>query len=226
MTEPVRTLNCAAARRAAEILLEIEAIRMSPRRPFTLTSGRPSPVYIDCRRLISFPRQRAEILDMLAALLEQNIGQDGVECLAGGATAGIPYAAFLADRLALPMTYIRKTAKHHGRGRRIEGVLAAGERVVLVEDMATDGVSKLDFVTAVREAGALCRHAVVVFYYDIFPESRALLAEHGIVLHHLTSWAGIMGCAVINEILEPEEIREMHRFLDDPRRWQEDSISS
>ncbi len=221
MAGPVQTIGATAARRAAELLLEIEAIQFSPLNPFTLTSGQSSPVYIDCRKLISFPRQRAEILDMLVVVLEDNIGRDRIACLAGGATAGIPYAAFLADRLAVPMTYIRKTAKTHGKGQRIEGVMAPGDRVVLIEDMATDGASKLDFVKAVRATGARCEDAVVVFYYDIFPHGRDRLAAEGIVLHHLTSWTHIMRCQAIKDILVEDEIREMHHFLADPIAWQD-----
>jgi len=220
MTESVQILDAQAALRAAELLLEIEAIQFSPLKPFILTSGRVSPVYIDCRKLISFPRQRAEILDMLVALLT-GIGRNRFACLAGGATAGIPYAAFLADRLAVPMTYIRKAAKQHGKGQRVEGVMMPGERVVLVEDMATDGASKLDFVKAVRETGAVCQDTIVVFYYDIFPQARAMLAENGIVLHHLTNWESIMRCNAITGILTADEIREMHRFLAGPIVWQE-----
>ena len=102
---------------------------------------------------------------------------DGV--VAGGETAGIPYAAFIAERLGLPMLYVRKKPKGFGRDARIEGDLKDGQRVLLVEDLTTDGGSKVNFVEAIREAGAECAHTIVVFYYDIFKRLKDFLAKTG-----------------------------------------------
>ena len=137
---------------AADILLDIEAVHIRPQEPFTFTSGRLSPVYVDCRKIISFPRARARLMDMAVDLLGQQAGFEQFDAVAGGETAGIPFAAWIAERLSLPMLYIRKKPKGFGRNARIEGALAPGQRVLLVEDLATDGGSKLSFIDAVREA--------------------------------------------------------------------------
>ena len=138
---------------AAGILLDIEAIHIRPEEPFTFTSGRLSPVYVDCRRIISFPRGRSELMRMGVELLNQQAGAEAFDAVAGGETAGIPFAAWIADLLGLPMLYVRKQAKGFGRNARIEGTFPEGARILLVEDLATDGGSKLSFIDAIREAG-------------------------------------------------------------------------
>src|SRR5215510_14784341 len=141
-----------AARTTARILLEIEAVHFRPRQPFTLTSGRASPVYIDCRKIISFPRARSKIIDLAVELIEREFGFESLDAVAGGETAGIPFAAWIADRLGLPMLYVRKKPKGFVRGAQIEGAIQTGWRCLLVEDLATDGGSKVNFVNAIREA--------------------------------------------------------------------------
>src|SRR5450755_4037951 len=108
---PRRPADEEAAETTARILLETKAVLFNPDEPFTFTSGRVSPVYVDCRKLISFPRARRRLMDMGAALIERNIGFESIDCVAGGETAGIPFAAWIAERLALPMLYIRKQPK-------------------------------------------------------------------------------------------------------------------
>src|SRR6056297_1837643 len=169
----------------ARMLLEIEAVHFNAKEPFTLASGLPSPTYIDCRKLISHPRIRSTLMDFLAVTVMRDAGFEAFDNIAGGETAGIPFAALVSERLALPMTYVRKKAKGYGRNARIEGVMGAGDRVLLVEDLTTDGGSKLGFVDAIRETGALCAHTAVIFSYGIFPETEATLGEHGVTLHHL-----------------------------------------
>ncbi|MBD0866383.1 MAG: orotate phosphoribosyltransferase, partial [Rhodobacteraceae bacterium] len=141
------------ARLTARMLLEIQAVHMNVEEPFTLSSGLPSPVYIDCRKLISFPRIRSTLMDFMAVIVMRSAGFEAFDTIAGGETAGIPFAALIAERLALPMTYVRKKPKGYGRNARIEGQMGKGDRVLLVEDLTTDGGSKLSFVNAIRETG-------------------------------------------------------------------------
>ena len=150
---PDRTLM---ARQVARMLLEIEAVHFRADPPYMLTSGMASPVYIDCRKLISFPRIRSACMDFACSVLAQDAGFERFDAIAGGETAGIPFAAWIADRLALPMQYVRKKPKGFGRDARIEGEIKEGQRVLLVEDLTTDGGSKLSFVDAIRETGATC----------------------------------------------------------------------
>src|SRR5262247_4528280 len=208
-----------AARTTARILLEIEAVHFRPRQPFTLTSGRASPVYIDCRKIISFPRARTKIIDLAVELIEREIGFESLDAIAGGETAGIPFAAWMADRLGLPMLYVRKKPKGFGRNSQIEGHLAEGQRVLLVEDMTSDGGSKVNFCNALREAGAKVEHVLVFFFYDIFPESKKILSDLGVTLHYLATWWDVLAVAKQSGKFDAGKLAEVEKFMHDPTGW-------
>ena len=207
------------ARAAARILLETRAVLMRPDEPFVLTSGRTSPVYVDCRRLISFPRARAALMDMAVDLLARDAGVEAFDAVAGGETAGIAYAAWIADRLALPMLYVRKQPKGFGRNAQIEGTFRDGDRVLLVEDLATDGGSKLNFVHALRAAGAEVAHCLVVFHYGIFPQGIAALTAEGVALHALATWHDVIDEAEASGYFAADGLAEVRAFLADPAAW-------
>ncbi|SFE18396.1 orotate phosphoribosyltransferase [Roseivivax sediminis] len=209
------------ARLTARALLEIEAVHFNAETPFTLASGLPSPTYVDCRKLISFPRIRATLMDFLAVTVMRDAGFETFDNVAGGETAGIPFAAFVAERLALPMTYVRKKPKGYGRNARIEGVMSEGDRVLLVEDLATDGGSKLSFVDAIRETGASCAHTAVIFSYGIYPETQSRLGDHGVALHHLCTWWDVLAEARASAAFDAATLAEVESFLSDPRTWQD-----
>ncbi|MGY3439603.1 MULTISPECIES: orotate phosphoribosyltransferase [unclassified Marinovum] len=209
------------ARLTARMLLEIGAVDFNTKKPFTLASGLPSPSYIDCRKLISYPRIRTTLMDFMAVTVMRDAGFEAFDNIAGGETAGIPFAALMAERLALPMTYVRKKPKGYGRNARIEGVMSEGERVLLVEDLTTDGGSKLSFVDAIRETGASCGHTAVIFYYDIFPETIKTLGDHGVQLHHLCTWWDVLAEAKTQGNFDADTLSEVEAFLNDPRKWQE-----
>ena len=118
------------------------------------------------------------------------------------------------------MTYVRKKPKGYGRNARIEGAMSEGQRVLLVEDLTTDGGSKLSFVDAIRETGATCAHTAVIFYYGIFPETTQRLADHGVALHHLCTWWDVLAEARAQGAFDAKTLAEVERFLDDPRAWQ------
>ena len=177
--------NSEIARLTARMLLEVKAVHFNSKNPFILASGLPSPTYIDCRKLISYPRVRSTIMDFLTITVMRNVGFEVFDNVAGGETAGIPFAALVAERMGLPMSYIRKKPKGYGRNARIEGSILENQNVLLVEDLTTDGGSKLSFVEAIRETGAKCSHTAVVFYYGIFPETEEILGEEGITVHKL-----------------------------------------
>ncbi|MFN0116226.1 MAG: orotate phosphoribosyltransferase [Paracoccaceae bacterium] len=209
------------ARLTARALLDIKAVHFNAETPFTLASGLPSPTYIDCRRIISFPRVRSVLMDFLAATVMRNAGIEAFDGVAGGETAGIPFAALVAERLALPMTYIRKKPKGYGRNARIEGAMTEGDRILLIEDLATDGGSKLSFVQAIRDTGATCAHTAVIFYYGIFPETLPNLARAGIALHHLCTWWDVLAEARESNAFDEATLAEVESFLTSPRAWQE-----
>ncbi|MFO7757114.1 MAG: orotate phosphoribosyltransferase [Roseovarius sp.] len=209
------------ARLTARMLLETRAVHFNASDPFTLASGLPSPTYIDCRKLISFPRIRSTLMDFLTVTVMREAGFEAFDNIAGGETAGIPFAALLAERMALPMSYVRKKPKGYGRNARIEGVMGDGDRVLLVEDLTTDGGSKLSFVDAIRETGAACGHTAVIFYYGIFPETEARLADHGVRLHHLCTWWDVLAEARAQDAFDAETLDKVDAFLHDPRKWQD-----
>lgn len=203
----------------AKMLLEVEAVRFMDDKPFIFTSGRASPVYTDCRRLISFPRVRQTLMDFGAATVLREAGFEAFDAVAGGETAGIPFAAWMADRLGLPMHYVRKQAKGFGRNAQIEGNVIAGQRILLVEDMATDGGSKVNFCKALRDAGTKVEHIFVVFYYDIFPESQKILSDLGIKLHALATWWDVLAAAKAGGNFEASRLAEVEKFMRDPSGW-------
>ncbi|MDA7484410.1 orotate phosphoribosyltransferase [bacterium] len=209
------------ARLTARMLLEIKAVHFNADEPFVLASGKPSPTYIDCRKLISFPRIRSTLMDFLTITVMRNAGFEAFDNVAGGETAGIPFGAWVAERMALPMTYVRKKPKGYGRNARIEGAMSEGQRVLLVEDLTTDGGSKISFVDAIRETGATCAHTAVIFYYGIFPQTEKNLSDHGVTLHHLCTWWDVLAEARAQGTFDSKTLREVEIFLKSPEEWQE-----
>ncbi|HRK25098.1 MAG TPA: orotate phosphoribosyltransferase [Beijerinckiaceae bacterium] len=207
------------AEEAAKMLLEIKAVHFYSDKPFIFTSGWASPVYTDCRKIISFPRLRAALMDFAAAVLVREAGYEQIDVVAGGETAGIPFAAWIADRMGLPMQYIRKKPKGFGRNAQIEGEVIPGQRALLVEDLATDGRSKINFVNALRTAGLTVEHCFVIFFYDIFPGSRQAMADMGVKLHALTTWWDVLKVAKASGHFEPKVLDEVEKFLHEPAKW-------
>ena len=207
------------ARSVARMLLEIRAVLFRADDPFTLTSGMKSPVYIDCRKIIAFPRMRAQMMDYGRTVIMNDIGYESLDAVAGGETAGIPFAAWLAERTALPMHYVRKKPKGFGRDARIEGDIRDGQRVLLVEDLTTDGGSKLSFVEAIRTAGAEVGHTFVIFYYDIFKDAESQLADEGIKLHYLSTWWDVLAASRVAGSFDEATLAAVEAFLHDPRGW-------
>jgi orotate phosphoribosyltransferase len=176
---------------------------------------------VDCRKLISYPRIRSTLMDFMTVTVMRNAGLEAFDNIAGGETAGIPFSALVAERMALPMTYVRKKPKGYGRNARIEGVMSEGQRVLLVEDLTTDGGSKLSFVDAIRETGATCAHTAVIFYYDIFLETVKTLSDHGVSLHYLCTWWDVLAEAKAQNAYDTGTLAEVEKFLNNPREWQE-----
>ena len=203
----------------AKMLLEVKAVHFNAEKPFIFTSGWASPVYIDCRKLISYPRVRRGLMEMAEATILRDVGYEQIDAVAGGETAGIPFAAWLSDRLMVPMQYVRKKPKGFGRGSQIEGQLLPGQRVLLVEDLATDGRSKVNFVKAIRDADGRCEHCFVLFFYDIYKDSRRILGDLGVTLHALTTWWDVLAVAKASGKFDPKMLAEVEAFMHDPAGW-------
>lgn len=208
----------AAGRTVAKFLLDIKAVNFRPQEPYTLTAGWASPVYIDCRKVISFPEARQTITKLAKEEIQESIS-DKIDTVAGGETAGIPYAAWISDALNVPMQYVRKKPKGFGRMAQIEGELHEGQNVILVEDLASSGDSKIGFVKALRDAGATCDHCLVVFFYGAFPGAIEMLAKEGIALHYLATWEDVIAVAEEGKYFPADAIAGVREFLKDPIGW-------
>ncbi len=207
------------ARLTARMLLEVRAVLLNAAEPFTHASGLKAPTYVDCRRLLSFPRVRATLMDFMVCTVQREAGFEAFDVIAGGETAGIPLAALVAERMGLPMAYVRKQPKGYGRNARIEGVVPPGARVLLVEDLATDGGSKLGFVEALREAGAVCAETAVIFSYGIFPQTVPRLAAAGVRLHALCTWRDVLAEARATGAFDAATLAGVEAYLADPAAW-------
>jgi orotate phosphoribosyltransferase len=203
----------------ARMLLEIEAVHFRADQPYKFTSGLASPVYIDGRKLISYPRIRSALMDFAVSVIFRSAGFERFDVVAGGETAGIPFAAWIADKMALPMVYVRKQPKGFGRNAQIEGNLPEGSRVLLVEDLTTDGGSKLKFAEAVSKAGATVTDTFAVFYYDIFPDTPARLEAAGMKLHYLATWWDVLKVCKDEQRFDADTLGEVEKFLKGPIAW-------
>ena len=216
----MKKLDDKIARTTAKFLLEINAIHFNSVSPFILTSGLKSPVYIDCRKLISYPKARSILINFLSDIVVNKIGLDKVESLVGGETAGIPFASFLASKLELPMHYVRKKPKGFGVNNYIEGNNIKGKKVILVEDLTTDGGSKIKFCNSIRKAGAIVEETIVLFYYNIFDDVPDKLKKSGINLNYLACWWDILNyCKEDKSIIDNETIFQIEQFLISPKKW-------
>ena len=216
----MKKLDDKIARTTAKFLLEINAIHFNSVSPFTLTSGLKSPVYIDCRKLISYPKARNILINFCSDIVVNKIGLDKIESLVGGETAGIPFASFLASKLELPMHYVRKKPKGFGVNNYIEGNNIKGKRVILVEDLTTDGGSKIKFCNSIRKAGATVEETIVLFYYNIFDDVPDKLKKSGINLNYLACWWDILNyCKEDKSIIDNETITQIEQFLISPKEW-------
>ena len=203
--------------KVAEILINIESVKFSFVEPFTLTSGLKSPVYVDCRKIISYVNERSTILRYAIEYFKEN--KIDFDILAGGETAGIPYAAFLAELLKKPMIYIRKKPKAFGKNQQIEGDYINSKKAILIEDLATDGGSKIVFLKALQNIGLEVSDIFVIFYYDIFDIKNTPLANQNVKIHSLCTWKNIIDLIKKKNLYSNNQIDNLEDFLKDPDQW-------
>jgi orotate phosphoribosyltransferase len=205
------------ARATSLLLLETEAVQISLNKPFRLASGNFSPFYINCRKVISDPLA----MDLFASFAHWTCQLERInfDVVAGGESAGIPFASFLAQRLAKPMIYVRKKSKDHGIASLVEGRLMPQSRVLLIEDLITDGKSKINFLKPIRDQGATIEDCLVIF--DRGQGGPQLLSEHGIRLTSLTDIRKTLLCAELGNRLKRNEVQEIETYLTDVRVWHE-----
>ncbi len=198
----------------AGCLLEVGAVRLQPMDPFTWASGLKSPIYCDNRQLLGFPMVRDQIVASLVAAsraLQPTL-------IAGAATAGVPWAAMVADRLHLPLAYVRPTPKNHGMGRQVEGPMAKGHRVVLIEDLISTGMSSLKCADALRAEGAEVPAVLALFSYGL-PQAEAAFAAAGIEMAVLSSFEELSAKAEAQGILDIAGSEALKAWRSDTVAW-------
>ncbi|MFE4569065.1 orotate phosphoribosyltransferase [Paenibacillus chitinolyticus] len=203
-------------REIAASLLKIGAVALRPHEPFTWTSGIKSPIYCDNRLTMSHPEIRDAIAEAFAAKIRSEYSQ--AEVVAGTATAGIPHAAWVAQKLGLPMIYVRDKAKGHGKQNQIEGALAAGQKVIVIEDLISTGGSSLKAALAVNEAGGQALGVLAIFSYQLDKGIQAF-AEAGIPLDTLTNYSRLLEVAVEQGAIAQNDLELLRSWRQDPASY-------
>jgi orotate phosphoribosyltransferase len=203
-------------RTVARDLLDVGAVELRPHQPFTWASGILSPIYCDNRLTLGDPAVRKRLTDAFVELVQG--GGPIPDVIAGTATAGIPHAAWLADRLGLPLVYVRSAAKEHGRGKRVEGRLPAHARVVVIEDTISTGGSALSAVAALREAGADVHSVLAVFDYG-FPRAASAFAQAGVEVRALATYDDLLAEARAAGLVTDDDLSTLARWRSDPESW-------
>lgn len=204
------------AKKIAGLLLDCEAVSLSPNEPFTWASGIKSPIYCDNRITMSYPNVRKEIARGLAGLIQEFY--PGTEVIAGTATAGIPHAAWVAEELNLPMIYIRGKAKGHGKQNQIEGRLTEGQKVVCIEDLISTGGSVIDATKAVQQAGGDVLGCAAIFSY-LLEEADTNFKESGLELHTLSNYQALIEEAVERGTITGDDKRLLEEWRKNPSGW-------
>ncbi|MEJ6400007.1 orotate phosphoribosyltransferase [Nicoliella lavandulae] len=198
-------------------LLKINAVTLSPNDPFTWASGIKSPIYTDNRLTIGYPALRTQIADGLANMIK--IAYPEANVIGGVATAGIPHAALVADRLNLPMVYVRSKPKDHGQGRQIEGHLPDNAKVVLIDDLISTGKSVLDAAKAVdKEPNAEVVGVAAIFTYELADSTKNFNAANK-PLTTLTNYSSLIGQAMDENLITPDEHASLTKWREDPWHW-------
>lgn len=198
----------------AKNLLDIQAVFLRPNDPFTWASGIKSPIYCDNRLALSYPEKRTTVVNGFVSLIKEAYPE--VEVLMGTATAGIPWAALVGDKMELPMGYVRSSNKSHGKGNKIEGNLPKGAKVVIVEDLISTGGSVKDVVESLREAGAEVLGVVAIFTY-LLPASTALFKELNCDFATLSNYDALIDVALKNEYIKEADLEKLKAWKQDPK---------
>jgi orotate phosphoribosyltransferase len=204
------------AKKTAEYLLQIKAIKLQPSNPFTWASGWKSPIYCDNRKTLSFPEVRSFIRDSFAAMAKDLYPQ--AEMIAGVATGAIAHGVLTADKLGLPFIYVRSGAKEHGLGNQIEGYFEQGQKIVVIEDLISTGGSSLNAVNALREAGCDVLGMVAIFTYEFKKASDAFASEN-CKLNTLSNYSVLVETAVETGYIGQTELETLKNWRVDPASW-------
>ncbi|MCM2603544.1 orotate phosphoribosyltransferase [Rossellomorea marisflavi] len=200
----------------AKELLNIKAVFLNPGEPFTWSSGIKSPIYCDNRLTLSYPAVRKQIADGLVSMIREHFPE--VDVIAGTATAGIPHAAWVSERMDLPMCYVRSKVKGHGKGNQIEGKILPGQKVVVIEDLISTGGSCITAVEALRESECEVLGVAAIFTYELQKGADAL-REHGIEAFSLSNYSSLLEAAEEEGLISGADLVELKEWSRDPEGW-------
>ena len=199
----------------AKLLLSIDAVTFSPQKPYRYTSGILSPVYSDMRLLVSYPKERKIVIREMAQLIKKLGIPDTV---AGTATAGIPHAAYVSEKLNIPMIYVRGKAKEHGKKSQIEGLFTKGQKAIIIEDLISTAGSSIETVNALLREGGKVKHIVAIYNY-MLPISSVNIKKAGVKLHALTTFPEVIDVAVRMGKIAKKDQQMVLDWLKDPSGW-------
>ncbi|CQR47759.1 Orotate phosphoribosyltransferase [Paraliobacillus sp. PM-2] len=199
------------SKQLANDLYQMKAVQIKPDRSFTWTSGIKSPIYCDNRLTLSYPEIRNRIADAFVAEIKQL--EEQPDCIAGCATAGIPHAAWLADKLNLPMVYVRSKPKGHGKGNQIEGKVTKGQKVVVIEDLISTGGSAIETAEVLRKEGVEVLAVIAIFTYGL-PQATRSFEEHNLKLRTLTNFDILNTLLLDKETITKEEYQSLIDWRD------------
>jgi orotate phosphoribosyltransferase/orotidine-5'-phosphate decarboxylase len=202
------------AKKVAKVLLDTEAVRLNVKEPFTYVSGIKSPIYCDNRKVIGYPQGRKIVVEGFIELLEKK----DYDVVAGTATAGIPWAAFIAEKLDMPMSYIRSKKKEHGAGKQIEGADLQGKKVIVIEDLISTGGSSIKAVEAAKEAGASHVEVLAIFSYE-FEKAAKSFEEADCHWETISSFSTLIELAEDEKYLNSEEAEIALKWNKNPSEW-------
>ncbi len=202
--------------RIARILLDIKAVSVNPAEPFRYASGILSPIYCDNRMIMSYPGRRKEVTDAFVSVIEEN--SLTFDIVAGTATAGIPHAAWLAERLGKPMIYIRSDSKDHGKQNRIEGLLEKGKKVIVIEDLISTGGSSVSAVEAVRESGGIVEDCIAIFTYGM-EKAEKRFKEAKCSLYTLSDFSVLIDVAAEEGYIDKDKVEMVKKWNKEPSEW-------
>lgn len=203
----------------AKGLLEIEAVKLNPEKPFVWASGLHSPIYCDNRKALSYPDFRTVICKAMVEVINENFKE--VDVIAGVATGAIAYGAIVADMLGKPFVYVRSKAKDHGMGNQVEGVLKSGDNVVVIEDLISTGKSSLEAVDALLKCNVHIAGMVAIFSYN-FTKSRRSFEYADVELHTLSNYDALLDVASQTGYVKEEDVAMLREWRFDPEKWSKD----
>jgi len=205
-----------SASKIAEYLLQIKAIKLQPKEPFTWASGWKSPIYCDNRKTLSYPQIRTFIRQQFTSLIHDKFGTP--DFIAGVATGGIAIGALVAQELGLPFVYVRSEAKKHGLSNTIEGDIEAGNSVVVIEDLISTASSSIKAIEALKEKGCNVKGMVSIFNYG-FDLATQKLKEINCVNHSLCDYHALIDVAVKHEYINKNDLESLRKWRENPSKW-------